>query len=570
MSDIKITALDVIENQRNPYIINDVIKFKITLDKTVKGHVVSKPFLVFKLNNTISKCALLVTTAEQTKELMFEYTIQHGDLDLIGIKLSREPFSQGLIYYDHPSLKITGLTGEALDTQFSNITLDPAIKIDTRGDPVNYQTNKYLVPIKPGGQTIGSYFSLTDQQRHIKELKIFAKKATINKIEFSSNRKEGSIAPGDTNYYKQGDSISGKIEFTSVWNGNPEAFANGILSNLTNIPKVKLVIQSRTSSIELDCSLSTDKNSLSFNYTVQNNDNDSDGITILTKKSANNDNELDIVSSSSILDIYGNPVYIIVPSTVNLVNMPKYKIKTSITKIKVVDLSNTPDGFTNLDTSNAQYKPHYYTINNKIIIDYYFDSKIYFKTGTTANDMTLRIDTDYPRDGVFINNPIIKLDPETGTSWSWNYNFKTIDLNIVGSRLRFQYQIISQQQSLEYLQLDVLKSGILIDEAGNDLDLTYRYSEDVLLKGKYDQFSLFSETRSRLLLSMFRIDTIPISIEKINVSISNFVPGAENQAETVFNTYTVGTNITFNVTFSREVYIKTLTNDGDKAQLLIK
>ena len=91
MSDIKITALDVIENQRNPYIINDVIKFKITQDKTVKGHVVSKPFLVFKLNNTILKCALLVTTTEQTKELMFEYTIRQGDLDLIGIKLSREP-----------------------------------------------------------------------------------------------------------------------------------------------------------------------------------------------------------------------------------------------------------------------------------------------------------------------------------------------------------------------------------------------------------------------------------------------------------------------------------------------
>ena len=53
-----------------------------------------------------------------------------------------------------------------------------------------------------------------------------------------------------------------------------------------------------------------DKNSLSFNYTVQNNDNDDDGITILTKKSANNDNELDVLSSSSILNICRNPVYI--------------------------------------------------------------------------------------------------------------------------------------------------------------------------------------------------------------------------------------------------------------------
>ena len=156
MSDIKITALNVIENQRNPYIINDVIKFKITLDKTVKGHIVAKPFLVFKLNNTISKCALLVTTTEQTTELMFEYTIQQGDLDLIGIKLSKEPFSQGIIYYDHPSLKITGLTGEALDTKFSN-TLPEAIKIDTRGDPVNYQTNKYLVPIKVNNNILNNH-----------------------------------------------------------------------------------------------------------------------------------------------------------------------------------------------------------------------------------------------------------------------------------------------------------------------------------------------------------------------------------------------------------------------------
>ena len=56
MSDIKITALDVIGILRNPYIINHDIRFKITLDKTVKGHIVAKPFLVFKLNNTIKMC----------------------------------------------------------------------------------------------------------------------------------------------------------------------------------------------------------------------------------------------------------------------------------------------------------------------------------------------------------------------------------------------------------------------------------------------------------------------------------------------------------------------------------
>ena len=138
--------------------------------------------------------------------------------------------------------------------------------------------------IKPGGRTIDSYFSLLEQQRSFKELKIFAKKATVNKIEFSSNRKEGSITPGDPDYYKEGDTINGKIEFTSVWNGNADAFANGLLSTFST--KVKLKIQSRPSPIELNCSLSTDKNSLSFNYTVQNNDNDSDGITILTEKSS--------------------------------------------------------------------------------------------------------------------------------------------------------------------------------------------------------------------------------------------------------------------------------------------
>ena len=111
---------------------------------------------------------------------------------------------------------------------------------------------------------------------------------------------------------------------------------------------------------------------------------------------------------------------------------------------------------------------------------------------------------------------------------------------------------------------------ILIDEAGNYVDISYK-STDALLIGKYsNQFSLFNEARHTALLSMYRIDTIPVSIEKINVSITNFVPGAEKKTETMLNKYTVGTNITFNLTFSREVYIKTLSNDADIPLLKIK
>ena len=51
MSTVKITDLNVIE--KNPYIQNDVLKFKITLDNTVIGYKKSKPYLVFTLNNSI-------------------------------------------------------------------------------------------------------------------------------------------------------------------------------------------------------------------------------------------------------------------------------------------------------------------------------------------------------------------------------------------------------------------------------------------------------------------------------------------------------------------------------------
>jgi hypothetical protein len=574
MSTVKITDLNVIE--KNPYIQNDVLKFKITLDNTVIGYKKSKPYLVFTLNNSIYKCALLITNSDQTNELEFGYTILQGDLDLLGIKLVSNSNGE-IIYYGDPSSKITGTSGDPLDTKFSN-TL-PVIKIDTRGEPINYQTANYKIPIKINSnplninatnQTIDSYFSLAEASKPIEDAKVFAKKATIDKIEFSPDRKAGSITPGDTDYYKQGDTISGKIEFTSVWDGYPDAFANGILSTLSTTPKVKLVIQSRTSPIELNCSLSTDKNSLSFNYTVQNNDNDSDGITILTKKSANNDNELDIISSSNISDIYGNPVSFIVPNTIDLLNMPKYKIKTSITKIKVVDLSNTPDGILGQDAStlNALYKPHYYTINNKIIIDYYFDSNIYFKSPQTATDMILPIQQDNPLDEIKINNPIITRSPPESETWSWTYNSNTINLNTVGSKLRFEYIIGGNQQSLTKLGLSNLKDSVLIDEAGNYVNTQY-LSTDALLAGKHNQFSYFNQTAHNSLLSMYRIDTIPISIEKINVSISNFVPGAEKQTETVFNKYTVGTSITFNLTFSREVYIKTVSDDEAKLRIKI-
>ena len=145
-------------------------------------------------------------------------------------------------------------------------------------------------------------------------------------------------------------------------------------------------------------------------------------LPFLPKNHLDNDNELDMTSSNSISDIYGNPVYIIVPSTVNLLNMPKPQIKNVFYKIKVVDLSNTPDGFTNLDTSNALYKPHYYTINNKIIIDYYFDSNIYFKSPQTATDMILRIEQDFPIDDIKINNRQEHFSPPNPETWSLTYN----------------------------------------------------------------------------------------------------------------------------------------------------
>ena len=113
-----------------------------------------------------------------------------SDLDLNGIKLINEPSSGGIIYYDHPSLKITGLTGEGLDTKFSN-TLPAAIKIDTRGDPVNYQTADYKIPIKINNnplninttnQTIDSYFSLVEVNKHITELKILLKNSINKKV----------------------------------------------------------------------------------------------------------------------------------------------------------------------------------------------------------------------------------------------------------------------------------------------------------------------------------------------------------------------------------------------------
>ncbi len=570
MSTVKITDLNVIE--KNPYIQNDVLKFKITLDNTVIGYKKSKPYLVFTLNNSIYKCALLITNTDQTNELEFGYTILQGDLDLLGIKLVNNSNGE-IIYYGDPSSKITGTSGDPLDTKFSN-TL-PVIKIDTRGEPINYQTANYKIPIKINSnplninatnQTIDSYFSLAEASKPIEDAKVFAKKATIDKIEFSPDRKAGSITPGDTDYYKQGDTISGKIEFTSVWDGYPDAFANGILSTLSTTPKVKLVIQSRTSPMELNCSLSTDKNSLSFNYTVQNNDNDIDGITILTKKSANNDNELDIISSSNISDIYGNPVSFIVPNTIDLLNMPKYKIKTSITKIKVVDLSNTPDGILGQDASalNALYKPHYYTINNKIIIDYYFDSNIYFKSPQTATDMILPIQQDNPLDEIKINNPIIIRSPPESETWSWTYKSNTINLNTVGSKLRFEYIIGGNQQSLTKLGLSNLKDSVLIDEAGNYVNTQY-LSTDALLAGKHNQFSYFNQTAHNSLLSMYRIDTIPIDIIQINVRITQFFPDTSS----VLHTYTVGTRIIFSIKFSRDVYFKQVS-DENKPRLNIK
>ena len=219
-----------------------------------------------------------------------------------------------------------------------------------------------------------------------------------------------------------------------------------------------------------------------------------------------------MTSSSSILDIYGNTASFIVPNTINLLNMPNYKLKTSFTKIKVVDLSNTPDGILGQDasTSNALYKPHYYTINNKIIIDYYFDSNIYFISQKTATDISLSIQQDSPKDDIKINNPTRTLSPPNPETWSWTYNSNTINLNTVGSRLRFEYIIGSNQQSLNKLQLSIMTDLILIDEAGNYVNINY-ISTDALLIGKYsNQFSLFNEAQHAALLSMYRIDTIPI------------------------------------------------------------